>query len=414
VLTPLAPSTAYSYEIAHDGVDVTAVTDQFVTAPPEGTGTVRFIAFGDSGVGSTEQRQLAARMAADEFHLALHGGDVAYGQPSGVGGGSHQTLNDWFFAIYQDWLRSRPIFPSIGNHDDEVSFALPYRDVFVLPENAVSSGYGDHAERFYSFDYGPVHFVALDTERAFQDPLRREAQLTWLEDDLRASAQPWKVVFFHRSPYSNGAEHGSDLAVRQAFGPIFERHGVQLVISAHDHDFERSVPWRQTTIAGGQAVSYVVSGGGGAPLYAVGQSATTARSVSAHHYVRATVGDCALTLEAVGLNGAAFDSYTLDRCRQAADAQPPTVSISSPAASASVSGVTSVTVAASDDVRIEKVDLWVDGRLIAIDRAAPYAFAWDTRTSSDGAHVIEARAYDIAGRISAASRSVNVANGASN
>jgi hypothetical protein len=411
VLSPLAPSTAYSYEIAHDGVDLTPATDRFVTAPPDGMGTVRFIAFGDSGVGSTEQRQLGALMAADDFDLALHGGDVAYGSPSSVGGGTYQTLHDWFFSIYEDWLRSRPIFPSIGNHDDEVSFALPYRDVFVLPENAVSSGYADHAERFYSFDYGPVHFVALDTERAFQDPLRREAQLTWLEDDLQASAQPWKVVFFHRSPYSNGAEHGSDLAVRQAFGPIFERHGVQLVISAHDHGFERSVPWRQTTTAGGQAVTYVVSGGGGARLYAVGQSATTARSVSAHHYVRATVGDCALTLDAVGLNGIAFDTYTLDRCRQADDVQPPAVAVTSPAASASVSGVTPVTAAASDDVKIEKVDLWVDGQLIAIDRAAPYAFSWDTRATPDGSHTIEVRAYDIAGRISVARRTVIVANG---
>jgi hypothetical protein len=186
---------------------------------------------------------------------------------------------------------------------------------------------------------------------------------------------------------------------------------VQLVISAHDHDFERSVPWRQTTTAGAGAVTYVVSGGGGARLYAVGQSAWTARSVSAHHYVRAAVGDCQLKLEAVGLDGAVFDTYTLDRCAQARDAQPPSVAITAPAVGATLSGSTAIAVTATDDERVEKVDFWLDGRLVAIDRSTPYAFTWDTRTAGDGAHRIEARAYDIAGRIRSVTRDVQVSNG---
>jgi hypothetical protein len=410
-LTTLSPLTEYTYDVLLDGTDLTSITDRFRTAPQEGTGAVRFIAFGDSGIGSSGQRQLAGRMLAETFDLVLHGGDVTYGSASTWGGGTHQTLHDWFFEIYKDWLRRRPVFPAIGNHDDQTSFGLPYRDVFVLPENGVTSGYSDHAERFYSFDYGPVHFVALDTERAFQDPLRRQAQITWLQNDLAATAQPWRVAFFHRSPHSNGVEHGSDLAVRQAFGPLFERYGVQLVISAHDHDFERSVPWRQTTTAGGQAVTYVVSGGGGARLYGVARAASTARSLSAFHYVRTNVAGCTLQLEAVGLDGVVFDSYTLDRCAQARDAQPPTIAITSPAGGSSLSGVITVAATATDDVRVEKVDFWLDGYLFSIDRTAPYAFAWDTRTSAEGSHRVEVRAYDMAGRITSGSRTVQVTNG---
>jgi hypothetical protein len=410
-LTGLPPLTEYTYDVLLGGADLTSTIDRFRTAPLEGTGSIRFIAFGDSGIGSTEQRQLASRMALDSFDLALHAGDVAYGSQSTSGPGSHLTLHNWFFDIYKDWLRRRPFYPSIGNHDDELAFAQPYRDVFVLPENGVTSGYADHAERFYSFDYGPVHFVALDTERAFQDPLRRQAQVTWLENDLAATAQPWRVVFFHRSPYSNGVEHGSDLAVRQAFGPLFERYGVQLVISGHDHDFERSVPWRQTTTAGGRAVMYVVSGGGGARLYGVGQAAWTARSVSAYHYVRANVGTCLLQLEAVGLDGAIFDTYSLDRCTQAQDTQAPTVAITAPASGSTLSGPVTVAGNVADDVRVEKVDFWLDNRLMAIDRTAPYAFTWDTRIWSEGSHQIQIRAYDIAGRVTSAARTVQVANG---
>ena len=87
--------------------------------------------------------------------------------------------------------------------------------------------------------------------------------MSWLESDLAATAQPWKIAVFHRSPYSAGGEHGSDLVVRGAFGPMFEQYGVQLVISAHEHIYERAFPIR--TSSNGQAVTYIVTGGGGGP-----------------------------------------------------------------------------------------------------------------------------------------------------
>ena len=312
-LTGLSASTAYSYDVFMNGTDVTAGRDTFTTAPQSGNGTVRFIAFGDSGVGSTQQSQLAARMAADTFNLALHTGDVAYGSSAGVGAPSYPEYDAWVFGVYAPWMRTHPFFPSIGNHDEESANARPYRDVFVLPDMAATSTYPDNAERYYSFDYGPIHFVALDTELALLDPGRRQVQLSWLDADLAATTQPWKIVFFHRSPYSSGADHGSMLDVRQAFSPIFEKRGVQLVLSAHDHDYERSIPWREF-VANGSFVTYVVTGGGGGPLYSVGTSPWTAASASVYHYVRATVSGCGLTLEAVRIDGTVIDQASL-RCR---------------------------------------------------------------------------------------------------
>jgi hypothetical protein len=304
------------------GVDVTPGQNHFSTAPSTGTGTVRFIAFGDSGVGSSEQIQLAQRMANDTFDLSLHTGDVAYGVPEGIGAGSYQQFEDWVFGVYKVWMPSRPFFPSIGNHDDEANAALPYRNVFVLPENGANGTYPSHSERYYSFDYGPVHFIALDTETAFLDPAQRQVQLAWLEADLAATSQPWKVVYFHRPPYSSGAEHGSSLDVRAAFSPIFEKHGVQLVLNGHDHDYERTVPLRQF-VQNGSAVTYIVTGGGGAPLYQVGRDTFTAFSASVDHYVRATAGDCTLRVEAVRIDGVIFDSVELNRCTAPApDAYP--------------------------------------------------------------------------------------------
>ncbi len=321
-LTGLTPGSHYSYNLFMGGVDVTPGQEVFTAAPRTGDGSVRFIAFGDSGVGSAAQSQLAARMAADTFDLALHTGDLAYGNANMVGGPTYTQYDNWLFNVYSPWMRSRPFYPSIGNHDDEIGAARAYRDVFVLPEHAASAAFPDHAERYYSFDYGPVHFVALDTELAFLNASRRQAQLSWLEADLAATNQPWRVVYFHRSPYSSGLDHGSNLEVRNVFAPIFERYGVALVLSAHDHDYERSIPWRQF-VTGGSAVTYVVTGGGGAPLYPVGTSAWTAKSASSHHYVRVTAGACVMRLEAVRIDGAVFDQASIDRCAAATPAQHP-------------------------------------------------------------------------------------------
>jgi hypothetical protein len=310
-LSDLSPSSTYSYTPVLDGVALSA-GDTLTTAPPRGTGIARFIAFGDSGVGSSEQRELATLMTRERFDFALHTGDVVYGTAAPSGAGGYPQLHSWFFDIYRDWLRTRPVFPSIGNHDDEAASAAPYRDVFVLPANGASTAFPDHRERYYSFDYGPAHVVVLDTELAFQNLTRREAQLKWLEDDLSSTAQPWKIAVYHRSPYSAGGEHGSDLAVRDVFGPVFDRHHVDLALSGHEHDYERSIPIRDTA-SGGPTV-YIVTGGGGAKLYPAATAWWTAVGKSAFHYMRATIDGCRLTIEAVGLDARAFDASVIDKC----------------------------------------------------------------------------------------------------
>ena len=79
-------------------------------------------------------------------------------------------------------------------------------------------------------------------------------------------------MYFHKSPYSAGLHHGSELEVRQAFSPIFEEHGVQLVLSGHEHIYERT---RSLSEFGGRPVTYIVTGGGGARLTEAGTASWT-------------------------------------------------------------------------------------------------------------------------------------------
>jgi hypothetical protein len=405
-LTGLTANTSYEYDLRVAGADPTpGVVDHVRTAPVPGTGTIHLVAFGDSGNGSSAQGLVASRINGEAFDMAVHTGDIAYSS------GTYAQYESNFFPYYRTWMRQKGVFPSIGNHDDLTASATPYRTFFVLPRDGASATYPNNAERFYSFDFGPVHFIALDTEAAFLSTARRQEQLAWLTEDLQSSQdRPWRVAFFHRPPYSSGVEHGSELAVRQAFGPLFEQYNVQLVLTGHEHSYERSVPWRESTNATRQAVTYIVTGGGGATLYAAGRGVWTAFSRSVHHYVRVTFSASDITLEAVDTNGSVFDRFTLNRALQDTDVSAPTVAITAPASGALLSGTETIDVSASDDTRVEKVDLFVDGQLRSIDLAAPYLFALNTTTLSNGAHTIEARAHDIAGKRATASRTVTVSN----
>ncbi len=335
-LAALSADTTYSYAPFVAGSPIASTAASFRTAPIAGTGEVTFVAFGDSGTGSTEQRQLAARMANDTFDLALHVGDIVYGTSATTGDASYVTYQSWFFDIYR-WLSSKPFVPTEGNHDSRPSNdnGRAYLDLFVLPENGGTPTAPDHAERYYSFDYGPVHFIVLDTEFTFQDPTRRVEQLAWTEADLAATAQPWKIALFHRPPYSSGTEHGSDLTVRSAFGPLFERYHVDLALSGHDHIYERSVPIRTSTDTADGYVTYMLTGGGGAALYPITTgNPWTAFVASRFEYVKAHADTCTLTLQAIDLNGTVFDSSTLSHCAPPAPPAPSEVVVYAARASA--------------------------------------------------------------------------------
>jgi acid phosphatase type 7 len=269
---------------------------------------VKFIAFGDSGQGTSAQGQIANRLKAETFDFAVHTGDLVYSS------GSYAEFEARYFPYYQPWLRAKSLFPVIGNHDDITGSATPYRTFFVLPRDAATPTFPNNAERFYSFDYGPIHFIALDTEAAFQSAARRDEQLAWLESDLQQSqAMPWRVAIFHRPPYSAGGEHGSYLPARQVFVPLFERYNVQLVLNGHEHDYERTKPWKESTSPADHAVTYIVTGGGGAGLYPAATDVWTAFSRSVHHYLRATATTSQIVIQTVDVNGAVFDGVTLSR-----------------------------------------------------------------------------------------------------
>jgi hypothetical protein len=278
----LAPDTVYCYSLA-TGYDAFTARAGFRTAPASDRDrTLRFVALGDSGTGNADQRAVFEQMRKLPQEMILHLGDMAY---------YDSTPDDFqarFFGVYAPLLQFVPVFPVAGNHEYVTADAEPFRDAFSLPNN----------ERWFSFDWGNIHFAAIDTEQNLA------TQAAWLDADLAATNQPWKIVFCHRPPYSSGS-HGSALDVRNALAPVVERHGVQLVLSGHEHDYERTTPQN--------GVTYIVSGGAGGGLRAVGTSAFTAYSVSKLNFVQVEVTGDTLTLHAIDGAGDEFDTIDIPR-----------------------------------------------------------------------------------------------------
>ena len=138
--------------------------------------------------------------------------------------------------------------------------------------------------------------VGLDTN-VWDDP----TQLAFLEETLASSDATWRIVTLHHPPYSAGYQ-GSNLDVRETFVPVFERFGVQLVLSGHDHDYQRS-----KEING---VTYVVTGAA-AGTRRTGEADFTAVSFSWHSYVELGIYPDRLVGRALNQDDRVADEWTL-------------------------------------------------------------------------------------------------------
>jgi len=280
----LEPSTIYCYGV--DGSAPLTSRAGFRTAPAaDSTDPVRFLAFGDSGGGGADQYALLDQMYTVPYDLMIHTGDIAYDN------GTIAEFENNVFGVYAELFRSIPFFPAPGNHEyNSTANAAPFRSVFSLP--------GNSGNTWYSYDWGQVHFAALDTEADYA------TQMTWLDHDLAATSKPWKIVYLHRPPYSTG-EHLSDTGLRTKLAPILKAHHVQLVLAGHDHDYERMIPQDGT--------AFVVTGGGGKGTRPVGTSDFTAYSTDTIHFVYGEVTSTELTLHAIDAVGKEFDSVVIAR-----------------------------------------------------------------------------------------------------
>ena len=244
-LTGLTPNTKYYYSIGST-VQTQAggdATHFFITAPTAAKPT-RIWVLGDAGFGNDEQKSVRdayANFTGTRYtDLWLMLGDNAYES------GTDSEYQNGVFNIYPTFLRQSVLWPTIGNHDTAQSpnpaADIPYYQIFSLPQNGEAGGLASGTEDYYSFNYGNIHFVCLDSMTSDRQP--GSPMLTWLASDLATQNKLWVIAFWHHPPYSKGS-HDSDTdtimsEMRQNIVPLLEAYNVDLVLTGHSHSYERS------------------------------------------------------------------------------------------------------------------------------------------------------------------------------
>lgn len=241
--TNLTPSTEYTYEILeNDSLTVSGDLYHFKTAPLPGTsGEYRIWAIGDSGTANQDARNVyeayMAETGDEHTDVWLMLGDNAYNN------GTEVEFQNAVFNMYTDMLPNTGLWSTRGNHERNGGV---YYDIYDLPSMGEGGGIPSGSEAYYSFDYGHVHFVCLDsydTDRSIGG-----AMYNWLEADLAATSAEFIIAYFHHPPYTKGS-HDSDVwndstgrmhEMRERFLPLLEAYGTDLVLSGHSHSYERT------------------------------------------------------------------------------------------------------------------------------------------------------------------------------
>src|SRR5581483_9563723 len=188
---------------------------------PDKPKAVRFAVIGDSGTGGRQQYEVAAQMARARqsfpFDLVVMLGDNIYGNKTAAD--FKRKFEEPYKALLEQGVK---FYAALGNHDDP-------NERFYKPFNM-------NGQRYYTIRSGEVEFFALDS--TYLDP----QQLEWLDKQLSNSRARWKICFFHHPPFSAAHYHGPDLELRKQLEPLFEKYGVNVVLSGHEHVYERIKP----------------------------------------------------------------------------------------------------------------------------------------------------------------------------
>ena len=219
--------------------------------------------------------------------FVIHTGDL-------VANGRVEEQWPVFFSIEKELLSRLAFFPALGNHEQN---GPKFYEFF------------DRSQPYYSFNWGAAHFTVLFSDidnlpgGADARGKFREEQKRWLEQDLEKSqGASLRFVTLHHPPFSAVKSRQGDTNPTKELVPLYERYKVAAVFSGHDHNYQHHLK---------NGVHYVVSGGGGAPLYAVdgplpGITVTAERT---ENFVQVSVDGRQVRMEARRPDGSLIEAF---------------------------------------------------------------------------------------------------------
>jgi len=255
--------------------------------PPDSAKGLKFVVYGDSRTQTDIHSAIVKGILKQKPQLVINTGDV-------ITRGSYYSLwREQFFNPIAQLASSVPYVLAPGNHEDN-HWNLYY---YIFGLNSVT---------WYSFDVGDAHFLILDTNVPFNPG---SDQYKFADRDLSESKAKWKFVFFHHPPLTCVPHRirTKPNSIMTNLVPLFEKHRVDIVFNGHDHHYVRWKPM------GG--VTYITTGGGGAPLYPIKPQESSEVAVSAHHFCVVELNDAGLRMKVIDVEGNVIDTLSLKKRR---------------------------------------------------------------------------------------------------
>ncbi|WP_300570539.1 metallophosphoesterase, partial [Flavobacterium sp.] len=226
--------------------------------------------------------------------------------------GSNATQWDNWFDYGKNLTDKSLIFHAQGNHD--VASATYYQNIFELPKNNVPA-----TELYYSVDYGDAIFICLNSETPAD-----AAQYTWLKNTLAANvSKKWKIISFHKPFYTVGPHSGEMDSYWNTWFKAFDDYGVDLILTGHDHLYERFKPINRNVSTTNAVATYgsgptegrcqVVCGGAGAPLYDAGTSGLLQTFKKDYHFVKFDVTGTSLCGTVYDDTNVVIDNFCINK-----------------------------------------------------------------------------------------------------
>ncbi len=306
-ITGLSPGQKYFYRVS---CSATQLPGCLCVAPPVNETDIGFLLYGDTRTNYMQHDEIAQLMideyTADPMYQSLvvcTGDIVTFGADDSV----------WQCEMFNDLqtnLRQRmaelPFQSCLGNHE---LYEVDYTGYNIdTPLFGTYFPYPFVDRRYWSFDYGPAHFVIMDQYPPEYDPygqgLLPSAELSWLGSDLASTSKPWKFIVLHEPGWSCGP-HENNTDVQNLLQPICETYGVQFVLAGHNHYYARACR---------NGVHHITAGGGGGPLNLPGIGwLNVATATSCYNYCRVEIRSDSLFLTAIKEDGSVIDSFCVDR-----------------------------------------------------------------------------------------------------
>ena len=305
----LKPGMTYRYSVGDGSPQGWTDWAEVATAPRK-RDDFGFLYMGDAQCGLEKWGELLkkARPARPDARFLILAGDL-------VDRGNERTNWDHFFLRAAGVFEGLPLMPAVGNHEYLDKGAMIYSRTFRLPGNGPGVS---EPNLVYSFEYSDAFFAVLDSTIAIFDPNQARAQAEWLDQALSRTKANWKFVSFHHPLYASHVSRENP-QLERAWGEVFDRHHVDMVLQGHDHAYLRTHPMKagQPVSSDDLGTTYVVAVSG-EKFYEQNPRSYTAKGliqVATYQTIDIQVAARKLTYRAFDRDGHEVDQLVIDKGR---------------------------------------------------------------------------------------------------